>query len=110
MPTYEEISRAIEKRQDELVDLTQKLVRIPTPNPPGQNYTQIAEFLMPYFPPMGFAVERVDMPDDVFQRRCQAVNPLQVGPRTSVLAMLDVGAKANTLWYAHTDVVPVVES
>jgi succinyl-diaminopimelate desuccinylase len=110
MSVYDEISRAIERRQEDLVDLTQQLVRIPTPNPPGLNYERVAEFLMPYFPRMGFSVERLDLPDDVFQKRCKGVNPLQDGLRTNVLAKLDVGAKDNALWYAHTDVVPVVDS
>jgi succinyl-diaminopimelate desuccinylase len=110
MDTYAEICRAIDQRQEELVDLTQKLVRIPTPNPPGLNYAKIIDFLLPFFPKMGFRVERVEMPEDVFLQRCKAVNPLQEGPRANVIATMDTGAKENALWYAHTDVVPVVDS
>ncbi|MCL5026301.1 MAG: M20/M25/M40 family metallo-hydrolase [Chloroflexi bacterium] len=110
MNDVDRIARAIDERQDELVRLTQEMIRIPTPNPPGLNYDRMAEFLMPFFPAMGFQVERIDMPNDVFQERCKGVNPLQEGPRANVLATMDVGAKENALWYAHTDVVPVVES
>ena len=35
----------IEDKRDELVALTQDLVRIPTVNPPGDAYTDCAEFL-----------------------------------------------------------------
>ena len=41
----ENLLNEIEKRKDDLIDLTQKLIRIPTLNPPGNNYLEICEFL-----------------------------------------------------------------
>ncbi len=110
MSDYDHISEAIDQRRDEIVSLTQELIRIPTTNPPGLNYVQMAEYLMPLLEDIGFRVERVDVPDEVFQAKGKAINPLQEGVRANVLARMDAGAAENALWYAHTDVVPVVES
>ena len=41
----ENLLNEIEKRKEDLIDLTQKLIRIPTLNPPGNNYLEICEFL-----------------------------------------------------------------
>ena len=32
-------------RRDDLIELTQNLIRIPTLNPPGDNYREICDFL-----------------------------------------------------------------
>ncbi len=75
MSDIDRISRAIDDRRGDLVHITQELVRIPTTNPPGLNYDRMAEYLMPYFPKMGFEVERIDMPEDVFLQRCKTRGP-----------------------------------
>jgi len=50
---------AIESRRDELVALTQELVRIPTTNPPGDGYRECAETIGRRLARRGFAVEYV---------------------------------------------------
>lgn len=47
----------IAQRQSDLVTLTQGLIRIPTLNPPGQQYREICEFLGARLEAQGFAVE-----------------------------------------------------
>ena len=39
------LARAIDARRDDLVALTQDLIRIPTLNPPGRNYREICDYL-----------------------------------------------------------------
>jgi succinyl-diaminopimelate desuccinylase len=51
--------QAIESRRDELVALTQELVRIPTTNPPGEAYRECAETIGRRLAARGFAVEYV---------------------------------------------------
>ena len=51
--------RRIESKRDELTALTIDLVRIPTINPPGEAYTQCAEFVGERLRRHGFAVEYV---------------------------------------------------
>lgn len=50
---------AIDCRRDELVALTQDLVRIPTLNPPGEAYLEICEYLGRRLQSRGFAIEMV---------------------------------------------------
>ncbi len=49
----------IEARRDDLVALTQDLIRIPTLNPPGENYFDICEYLAARLKGRGFAIEMV---------------------------------------------------
>ena len=51
--------KAIEARRDELVDLTQSLIRFPTVNPPGDAYRPCAEFIGRRLSARGFAVDYV---------------------------------------------------
>ena len=49
----------IAARRDDLVELTQALIRIPTLNPPGRNYREICDFIASRLKGAGFAVELV---------------------------------------------------
>lgn len=55
----ERLMQAIAAREDDLVALTQALIRIPTLNPPGRNYLAICESLAERLRGSGFAVELV---------------------------------------------------
>ncbi|MFT6932857.1 MAG: succinyl-diaminopimelate desuccinylase [Paracoccaceae bacterium] len=46
-------------RQEDLISLTQELIRIPTLNPPGLNYREICNFLAERLAKSGFAVEMI---------------------------------------------------
>jgi succinyl-diaminopimelate desuccinylase len=50
---------AIAARRDDLVALTQDLIRIPTLNPPGRNYRQICTYLADRLAPKGFAIQLI---------------------------------------------------
>ncbi|MCR8726194.1 acetylornithine deacetylase/succinyl-diaminopimelate desuccinylase family protein [Frigidibacter sp. ROC022] len=61
------LDRAIAAREHDLVTLTRDLIRIPTLNPPGDNYREICEFLERRLGASGFACEFVrafDTPGD----------------------------------------------
>lgn len=45
MALAERLAEEIEARRDDLVALTQELIRIPTLNPPGANYREICDYL-----------------------------------------------------------------
>ena len=49
----------IATRRDDLILLTQNLIRIPTLNPPGENYRDICEFLNNRLTKHGFNTEMV---------------------------------------------------
>ena len=48
------LRRRIEDKRDDLIALTQALVRMPTLNPPGEAYLEICEFLRDRLAPRGF--------------------------------------------------------
>lgn len=51
------LRHAVESRRDDLIRLTQELVRIPTLNPPGLNYREICDYLEGRLAPRGWACE-----------------------------------------------------
>jgi succinyl-diaminopimelate desuccinylase len=57
--TDKRVSDAVAARRDDLVALTQDLIRIPTLNPPGRNYREICSYLAERLGKAGFAVEMI---------------------------------------------------
>ena len=51
------LARAVAARRDDLIDLTRNLIRIPTLNPPGQDYRLICEFLDERLKKSGFETQ-----------------------------------------------------
>jgi succinyl-diaminopimelate desuccinylase len=57
-PTVREsVLRAVDMARDEIVALTQALIRVPTVNPPGDAYEPCARLLGDTLAGMGFEVE-----------------------------------------------------
>jgi succinyl-diaminopimelate desuccinylase len=52
---HEAIAAAVRERREEVVALTRALVRVPTVNPPGENYREICELVAARLRPSGFA-------------------------------------------------------
>ena len=90
----------IDALRDELVQLTVDLIKIPTTNPPGENYTDCAEFVGNWAKALGFEIEYirgVDSPGD-----CDKF------PRTNVVARIDGKYAGETVHFnSHIDVVEV---
>lgn len=59
MPLADDLVREIDARRDDLVALTQDLLRIPTLNPPGENYREICDYLQKRLAASGFDVELI---------------------------------------------------
>ena len=92
------IHALIDDRQDELVQLTQDLIRIPTVNPPGENYRECAEFLGERLRVKGFEVEYV---------RAEGVpGDSEKYPRSNVIARWSGTSKGPCVHFnGHIDVV-----
>src|SRR5690606_20527681 len=58
-PTLQTVMDLIDGRTDELVALTQDLIRFPTVNPPGEAYRPCAEYIGERLKKRGFTVEYV---------------------------------------------------
>lgn len=98
--TEERILSEITARRDELVALTQDLIRIPTLNPPGRNYREICDYLAARLEPKGFKVE--------FIRAEGAPGDSETYPRWNLLARYDGGEPGECVHFnSHHDVVEV---
>jgi len=96
----DKILKEVAARRDELVTLTQDLIRIPTLNPPGHNYREICEFLADRLGASGFQVELI--------RAQGAIGDSDKYPRWNLVARRE-GVKTGDCVHfnSHHDVVEV---
>ena len=98
--TRQRLLSAIDSRRDELISLTQDLIRIPTINPPGQNYREICDYLGKRLKASGYAVELV--------RADGAVGDIELYPRWNMVARREGRSPGETVHFnSHHDVVEV---
>lgn len=95
----ESLFRRIAERRDDVTALTRDLIRIPTVNPPGDVYTDCAEFLGRRLAARGFQVEYV--------RAEGAPGDSDRYPRTNVIARIEGREPGPCVHFnGHIDVVP----
>jgi succinyl-diaminopimelate desuccinylase len=99
-------SAYIDAHSADLVTLLQRLVRLPTVNPPGDHYDAITRLLADELAAAGLKTRRFPIPSALLRK---TLPPDQHGhPRFNVLGKLAVrGAKKTVHINAHYDVVPV---
>lgn len=94
------IKAGVDARRGDLVALTQDLIRIPTLNPPGQNYLEICEYLAERLGRQGFAVELI--------RAEGAPGDSAAHPRWNLVARKDGTRPGDCVHFnGHHDVVEV---
>jgi succinyl-diaminopimelate desuccinylase len=89
---------------DYLLRVLRDLIAFRTVAPPGSCYHEVVDYLVPIFKGMGFTVDKMVMPQEVFEAQC--TDTRLVGDRVNMRASLDAGAKETLVIYAHLDVVP----
>ena len=90
----------IETRRDDLIRLTQDLIRIPTLNPPGRHYLDICEYLAARLAPQGWECRLV--------RAEGAPGDCEEFPRWNLVACHDAGRPGECVHFnSHHDVVEV---
>ena len=90
----------IDSRRDDLISLTQELIRIPTLNPPGENYREICEFLSTRLQNSGFGIELV--------RAKGTPGDSDKYPRWNVVARREGAHRGDCVHFnSHIDVVEV---
>lgn len=97
-------ARYLDRHQADLVAFLQKLIRLRTVNPPGENYGEITALLAATLRPLGLQVRRLPVPR-ALQQKTQP--ELLAYPRYNVIGFWDTGAKKTIHFNAHYDVVPV---
>lgn len=97
-PVVERVFARIEESREELVALTQELIRIPTVNPPGDAYRPCAELVGERLRGQGFTVE--------YLRAEGAIGDSDRYPRTNVVARIEGARPGETVHFnSHIDVV-----
>jgi len=91
----------IEANKKRLVELTKELVRIPTVNPPGENYEKMASLLDKKLTRLKLKTKKIETP-----KRLLKELKIQGSRRINLLAELDAGAKETVHINGHYDVVP----
>lgn len=96
----EQLDARIVDKRDALIALTQDLIRIPTLNPPGENYREICSYLAERLGARGFEIEMIraqDTPGDS-----------NTYPRWNVIARHEGRTAGDCVHFnSHTDVVEV---
>ncbi|MBD3833467.1 MAG: M20/M25/M40 family metallo-hydrolase [Brevundimonas sp.] len=99
-PTLQTVMDLIDGRTDELVALTQDLIRFPTVNPPGEAYRPCAEYIGERLKKRGFTVEYV--------RGEGSPGDSDAYPRTNVIARWTGSEPGPCVHFnSHIDVVEV---
>lgn len=78
-----------------------RMIAVDTSFPPGLGYDDFAALMEEFVAPLGFATERVTVPESLWK----VPNGPAVGPRTNLVASRDIGRPACGL-YIHVDTVP----
>ncbi len=92
--------RAVDERRTELAEFARALVRIPTVNPPGENYLECARLLGQRLKTSGFEVE--------YLRAEGAPGDSDDYPRWNIVARREGALPGPTVHFnSHLDVVPV---
>jgi len=92
-------------KTDDTIRTLNEFVRIPTSVPPGENYEKVMELSARKFKELGFEVEIIHMPRELFEKKNPRLSHL-TGERVNLSARLDVGAPETLLINTHLDVVP----
>ena len=96
----EKLFRAIEERREDLIALTQVLIRIPTINPPGDHYLEICEYLNQRLSESGFETKLI--------RAIGTPGDSDRYPRWNILARREGTFAGDCIHFnSHTDVVEV---
>lgn len=97
---FQAISSRIDGKRDDLIALTQELIRIPTLNPPGENYRDICEYLSKRLENKGFSCTLV--------RAFGAPGDSDRYPRWNMVARREGASSGDCVHFnSHTDVVEV---
>ncbi|RBI69958.1 acetylornithine deacetylase/succinyl-diaminopimelate desuccinylase family protein [Roseovarius sp. TE539] len=100
MGIQEKLSEAVAARRDALVALTQDLIRIPTRNPPGENYRDICDYLDRRLLSAGFRTELI--------RAEGAIGDSDRNPRWNLVARHEGARPGQCVHFnSHVDVVEV---
>jgi len=95
--------------KEETIKTLDELVRMQTFVPPGDNYEKAIDYAAARFENLGFDVEKIFMPRELFEKKNPRLTHLK-GDRVNLSATRNVGAEKTLLINTHLDVVPASEN
>jgi len=101
-----QVYRYIDANRERLVGLTKDLVKIPTVNPPGENYEKIVSLIEKKCIKLGLKTKRIETPRSILKK--SGIKP--ISKRINLIARWDIGAKKTLHLNGHYDVVPATSS
>jgi succinyl-diaminopimelate desuccinylase len=93
----------LDRQGTAIVRFLQDLIRIPTINPPGENYLRFVTAAQPHLRALGMTTRIVRVPTAYAQRF--VLNAADY-PRAALIGRLDIGAPRTLHFNCHYDVVP----
>jgi succinyl-diaminopimelate desuccinylase len=103
------ISKKVDEHRNEIVELLQKLVKVKTPVPPGENYLKAVKIVQDKCESLGWNTNIYEAPEKYLELSGRKAFGLE-GPRVNLVSEIK-GAKERpvAIFNAHLDVVPVSE-
>lgn len=92
----------IDNNKNRLIDLTKRLVEIPTINPPGDNYEKIVDLLESYCKGLGLHTKRVVVPSQLIKK----LGIHSGSKRVNLVCFWNTRSKKTLHINGHYDVVP----
>lgn len=102
MPDLTAALGALEGGRRRVLEHLDALVGVDTSMPPGERYPTVAKLLEARLKALGFACERVEVPESLWRSEHLGLH----GPRVNLVARRPRGRPPLSI-YGHTDVVPV---
>ncbi len=99
----EKMFQIVDSKEEELLDLFRDVIAIDNNVPPGKNYDQLVNTLIPHFEKAGLETEKVIIPEKLWK---QIPTPGLEGDRVNLVASKETGKEPVTI-YGHMDTVPV---
>ena len=101
-PQLSHALNSIAEDSEQIVSELQQMLAVDTCFPPGNGYPAFADLMTSLLEPLGFACQRVSVPEALWQTPDGSAQ----GERVNVLATLPADAAENCNLYFHVDTVP----
>ncbi len=100
---FADVCKKVDEREEDLLDLFRQVIAVDNNVPPGNNYEQLIDILIPHFLAAGLSTEKVIIPEPLWREIPTA--GLE-GDRVNLVASMNTGKEPVTI-YGHMDTVPV---
>jgi len=102
MERYEVIGNYIDNKSDYAVRFARRLIRVPTVNPPGENYREVVDILDRELKKLSFSTKKITTPKSILKK----YGILKGSPRLNLIGDWNTGSKKTLHINGHYDVVP----